>query len=137
MRAIAVDTMRLRSSSDQPCRSATTCRPAACSRSHVVGPTPQSSSRRSRGRTRASSSASTTSNPSGLARRLASLAMSLVRPTPDRHRQADLGPGRRAQGGRHATRVTAVAALDVEEGLLDRARLDERGEAPEDLEEPR
>ena len=55
---------------------------------------------------------------------------------PDRHGQAHLGAARRAQRDSQAARVAPVATLDVEEGLLDRARLDERGEAAEDLEEP-
>ena len=120
------------SSSLTASRSATVWMPARRSRSVVAGPTP-GITETCIGRSRSISvPGGTTTRPSGLSRSLATLAMNFDVPTPDRRRQAagHLGDlraqplGERGDGRRSRGRQPGRGQVD--EGLVERQRLDQR-----------
>ena len=101
----------------------------------VFSPTPHSRPIGSGARKAASSPGGTTTRPSGLRRSEAILATSLVAGDADRHGQPDLRRGPPSLIWRAIVGPSPNSAArpgDVEERLVDRDRLDERREPPQD-----
>ena len=116
-------------------RSPTVCRPRRCRTSCVFSPTPHSAPTGSGCRKATTSSAGTTSRPSGLHRADASLATNLLLATPTEQvmpcSSIDGGPDPLADLPRAAE--AARRAAHVEERLVERDRLDQRRDRAEHL----
>ena len=110
--------------------------PWACSLSAVFAPTPQSRRTGSGCRNANSRSGGTSSSPSGLASWLATLARNLVRAMPTVMGRPTRSRTCRPQPGRDLHRRARHPAqpADVEEGLVDRQRLDQGRGVAEHLE---
>ena len=137
-----------RSTSDAPClpnrrtsavrsraaRSPIVATPKSRSAVAVDGPTPHSREIGSGARNAASSPGGTTTRPSGLRRSLPILATSFVAATPTEAVSSSSLADRRLDPARDRLAVAEQRprAGDVQERLVDRDRLDERREAPQD-----